>query len=40
LTIKRRFPCQCDGEPFEEGPCVVDIQHFSQAKMLMNVASN
>ncbi|CAF5056579.1 unnamed protein product, partial [Rotaria magnacalcarata] len=19
LTLKRRFPCQCDGEPFEEG---------------------
>lgn len=40
LTIKRRFPIQCDGEPFEEGPCVVDIQHFSQAKMLMNTIVN
>ncbi|CAF3470855.1 unnamed protein product [Rotaria sp. Silwood1] len=25
LTLKRRFPCQCDGEPFEEGPCVISL---------------
>ncbi|CAF5202129.1 unnamed protein product, partial [Rotaria magnacalcarata] len=39
LTLKRRFPCQCDGEPFEEGPCIVDIEQFSQARMLMNTTN-
>ncbi|CAF1661953.1 unnamed protein product, partial [Didymodactylos carnosus] len=36
LTLNKRFPVQCDGEPWEQSPCVVEISHFGQAKMLVN----
>lgn len=36
LTLKdtRSLPVQVDGEPWEEGPCVITITHHNQALML------
>jgi len=36
LTLKdtRSLPVQVDGEPWEEGPCVITISHHNQALML------
>jgi len=36
LTLKntRSLPVQVDGEPWEEGPCVITLTHHNQALML------
>ena len=42
LTLKdtRSLPVQVDGEPWEEGPCMITISHHNQALMLRREEDN
>ena len=37
LQTKAILPMQLDGEPWLQGPALIEIEHFSQVKMLVPV---
>lgn len=37
IKMKKRFPVQIDGEPFEQSPCIIDISLFNKKIMLEKI---
>ncbi|KAF0301511.1 Diacylglycerol kinase epsilon [Amphibalanus amphitrite] len=34
ISLRSKVPMQLDGEPWEQGPCVIRVSHHNQARML------